>query len=138
MPTFQWDSSYSVDNAEIDQQHQRFFELIDELDSALMSGGASDVSGATRDSVEALRDYAQKHFADEERYMAELGYPDLRAHQFEHSRLARRISDFRDDLYAGRIVLGTEVAKTMADWVSGHILGSDKKYAAFAAGNASD
>lgn len=137
MPTFQWDSSYSVDHAEIDKQHQRFFELIDELDGALMSGGASEVSGATRASVEALREYSQQHFADEERYMAELGYPDLQTHQFEHSRLARRISDFRDDLYAGRIVLGTEVAKTMTDWLADHILGSDKKYAQFSARNPS-
>lgn len=138
MPLYEWDTSYSVDNAEIDEQHKRFFELLNQLDAILMSGDVDKVKRSARDAVEALGEYAALHFADEERYLEELGYPDLAAHQFEHARLVRQISGYRDDLFAGRVILSTTLLKTMAGWLTGHILVTDKKYAAFASDAARD
>jgi hemerythrin len=121
-----------VGNAAIDEQHEHFFELIDRLDGSLMTGDPLEMKRTTLESIDALADYAGLHFSDEERYLETIGYPDLAGHQFEHAALARRIREFRDDVHAGRLVLGTEVCKTMGDWITGHILGSDMKYAEFA------
>ncbi len=132
MPMFVWEPRYSVGNAEIDEQHQRFFDLIDRLDRSLMAGEPREMKRTSVECIDALAAYANVHFADEERFMEGIGFPALAAHQYEHAALVRRIREFRDDVHAGRLVLGTELVKTMGDWISGHILGSDMKYAEFA------
>jgi hemerythrin len=131
MPMFVWEPRYSVGNTAIDQQHEHFFELIDRLDRSLMSGDPRAMKRTTLDCIDALAEYAAVHFADEEGYMARIDYPDLALHQSEHAQLVRRIRGFRDDVHAGRLVLGSELGKTMGDWITGHILGSDMKYAEF-------
>jgi len=133
VPLFEWDDSYSVNNAKIDEQHQRFFEIINELDDAMMSGGRRASQRAMTESIQALEEYAVFHFDDEERYMEALGYPDQVVHHQEHARLVDRIGQYRYKTATGKIVLNSELVKTMANWITGHIMNSDKKYAAFAA-----
>lgn len=66
MQLFQWNSSYSVGFAEIDNQHKRWFQLAHELHSAVVTGKGREKLGQVLASFAA---YTKGHFATEERLM---------------------------------------------------------------------
>jgi len=66
MPTFRWNERYSVNIALLDRQHQRLFDIFNELNAALAVGRG----GTVMDSVLCrLTDYVKTHFVAEEALM---------------------------------------------------------------------
>lgn len=59
---FQWNGNYSLQVAQLDQQHQTLFQTIDELQEALPVGHGKDLRGKI---LQKLMDYTKSHFAAE-------------------------------------------------------------------------
>ena len=62
-----WNPTYSVQNAEIDQQHQKLLALLGELETAMLEGRGAEILGNTLDQVLEYTDY---HFSTEEGLMS--------------------------------------------------------------------
>ena len=126
MPRVIWDESFSVDVAEIDKQHKRWIEIINELHETLLGGeGVRDVTIKTlRDMI----DYVGYHFAFEEEYMQKNSFVDYPAHKAMHDDFVARIDKLYQDEMAGEMVLNTQVMKMLVSWLQNHILSEDKKY----------
>ena len=58
-PSSSWKTSYSINIADIDTQHQRLVDLIDELNAAMKLGRGRDVIGQVLSRVLA---YTRLHF----------------------------------------------------------------------------
>ena len=125
MPLITWKDSYSVGNANIDGQHRRLMDLVNELHEAMRTGQANSVLGAILDQ---LVTYTHTHFAFEERVMAVSGYPGLAEHKKQHAELAERVAGLVAEWKTGRIALSMHVSNFLRQWLDSHILGSDKKY----------
>jgi len=69
-----------------------------------------------------------KHFAHEEQYFARLGYPDSAAHIAEHDLLKKQVGDFVKKFNAGQATVNAELMNFLRNWLTSHIMGSDKKY----------
>ena len=80
-----WDDSYSVNNADIDAQHKKWIEIHNKLDHILLNGSNNEVSNAVVDTIQAMQEYVNYHFRQEEQYMKEINYPDLVAHRRLHT-----------------------------------------------------
>ena len=124
----EWDQRYSVDIAEIDRQHRKLFDLLNELYAAMQEGQADQVVGKVLDRVV---DYTVLHFAHEERLFTQYGYPGAAAHRDEHAQLTAQAKGLAERLKSGKGDVPVSTLKFLCDWLSRHILGSDKGYAAF-------
>ncbi|MCP4353146.1 MAG: hemerythrin family protein [Desulfobacterales bacterium] len=128
MPLIQWDDSLNVNVAEIDRQHQRLVEMINDLDDAMRQGKGKDVLGKIIDGLIA---YAATHFRTEERYFDLFGYPEANNHKKEHSEFVKKISEFKDGFEKGKLGLSIQVMNFLRDWLQKHIKEVDKKYGPF-------
>ena len=128
MSMFEWDQRYSVEIAEIDRQHQRLFELLNELYAAMQDGHANEVVGKV---LERVVDYTVYHFAFEEKLFAQYGYPEDAAHRAEHAQLTSQAKALAERLRHGQGDVPLATLKLLYDWLARHILGSDKRYAPF-------
>ncbi len=75
-----WTPALAVGVPEIDAQHQELFRRAERLITALRTGDRGEVEPLVR----YLAAYAVEHFAAEERYMREIGYPGLDGHRAVH------------------------------------------------------
>ena len=132
MSLITWNDSYSVNIREIDRQHMKLVQIINELNEAMLEGKANDVLAKI---VRELVSYTKTHFSKEEGYMERYGYPDVSAHKLQHSAFVNKISDLSDDFESGRLGVSIDLMKFLKDWILKHIKGTDMKYVPFLVGN---
>ncbi len=113
MPTsLQWSPALAVGVPEIDAQHQELFRRAERLITALRAGDRGEVEPLVR----YLTDYVVEHFAAEERYMREIGYPGLEGHRAAHDAFREDLAEMLADYQRkGPTPL---VALTMHNWLS--------------------
>ena len=128
MELFTWSDKYSVNIKDIDNQHKNLISIINELYSAMSLGKGRDVLGKT---LQALIVYTRTHFAAEERLMNIHGYQEYSMHKPEHEKFIEHIFDFQKRFQEGNTIISIELMYFLKDWLSNHILVSDKKYSPF-------
>ncbi|MBU2491561.1 MAG: bacteriohemerythrin [Bacteroidetes bacterium] len=128
MALFQWNNSFSVNNSEIDKQHQKLVELVNSLHDAMSQGKSKDVLGKIFND---LIIYTKSHFKSEENLMLNKNYPDYTAHRLEHQKLTNQVIKLKAEFDAGKVVISIELLNFLKDWLKKHILETDKKYMPF-------
>ena len=128
MSFIQWNANLSVGVGEIDRQHQQLVKLINDLDDAMSRGEGKTIVGQI---VGSLLRYAQSHFATEETYFKQFGYPETAIHVREHVDFCNRAAEFKRDFDSGRIGLSLSVMNFLGGWLTNHIKGMDQKYSPF-------
>jgi len=128
MPLINWTNDFSVNVAEIDQQHKKLVGMINELHDAMRAGKGKDIIGSI---INNLIDYARVHFGTEEKYFAQFGYPETEVHKMEHAGFIKKTLDFNNGFKQGKIGLTIEVMNFLSDWLKNHILKTDKRYSKF-------
>lgn len=123
-----WSESFSVGHPGIDAQHKKLVSLLNELCAAMGSGRSSAVLGTI---LEQLVNYTKEHFLAEEAVMKECAFPGFVAHKAEHDALAGKILKLQAELRAGTVGISIELLDFLKEWLTHHILESDKKYAPF-------
>lgn len=127
-----WDPALALGHPEIDAQHQEIFRRFAALVAAMESGSPGDVGAL----FEFLGGYAARHFAAEERVMAEVRYPGVNVHAAAHARFVRELAELRA-LYEGSGASSGVVVKArtwIEDWLRAHIMGVDQGLARFLLG----
>ena len=128
MALIKWDDSFSVKVAEIDKQHQKLIDMINELNDAMKQGKGKDILGKI---IKGLVQYTATHFKTEEDYFKQFNYPHADTHKKEHDAFVKKVSEFKDEFEKGNISLTIEVMKFLSDWLRNHIKGTDKHYSRF-------
>ncbi len=125
---FKWQSGYSVNIRQFDEQHKTIITLINKLYEAMAAGKGQSV---LEKIFSELIQYAATHFADEERLMQEHGFPGFMDHKREHDELRQKVLDLQERHRQGSIALSLKVSTFLQNWLTEHILGTDKKYSSF-------
>ena len=128
MALINWNDSMSVRIQEIDKQHQRLIELVNRLHEAMKTGKGNAAIGPI---LSDLLNYTQFHFSTEEKYFEKYKYPEYFRHKTEHDELTQKTKELAASYKEGKISITIEVMNFLKDWLSTHILGSDKKYSTF-------
>lgn len=84
-----WSDSFSVHNQLIDEQHKKLFELAHKAYSA---GNKHTTRENIKEILSEFFQYMNVHFADEESYMEEIGYPEIEAHKELHKHIIKELS----------------------------------------------
>jgi hemerythrin len=127
--TLQWTQALATGIAEIDEQHQELFRRIDRLLDASLAGDPAEVTRM----LGFLREYVDRHFAAEERFMEEQRYPGLASHRAEHVVLVEkvRLIDVEHRANGTDPATATSMHRLLSDWLRTHIGLSDASMASF-------
>lgn len=125
MPRIVWDEKYDVKVARINKEHQTLFDLINELNDAMMEGKGQDIIG---DTIEGLRNYAKFHFGTEEALMRQTSYHDYEQHKYQHDKFIEKVEEFKDKHNKKVVLISLDVMKFLVDWLINHIMKIDKAY----------
>ena len=132
MPTIQWEDSYSVNHSEIDEQHQKWIAIFNDMHTVMLYGSPDKLDAAGRKALQEMVDYAKYHFAFEEDYMKLVGFPTIVEHCRLHKDFDNLIYNYNQEVTENRgLVLNTEILKVLKKWLLNHILVEDKKYSEF-------
>jgi hemerythrin len=128
VPFIEWTAQYRVNVAQIDEQHQRLVQMLNDLYDAMVERRSA---AGVREAIDRMNAYARDHFSVEEKHMAELGYPDRQQHLTQHARFTRKTQELQERVASGKLVLSLEVIGYLRDWLTNHILHTDKRLGAF-------
>ncbi len=126
MVRIQWKDRYNIAYKDIDEQHRRLLDILNELGE--LQGAQVDPERVAQ-AFRSLCDYALTHFATEERYLTAAEYPDLEAHKAEHAQFIHDLLSLDQSLEPGDPALAQAAYAFVKDWYLEHIIRSDQAYA---------
>lgn len=123
---FVWDDNCKTGIAEIDQDHKRLIDLINDLYEAMQDGSG----GALLLPIfSALRNYTETHFTKEERFMVECDAPEQEAHFREHKQMMAKLADLESRHRKGEAAISLQTLTFLRDWLKNHICVVDQAMA---------
>jgi hemerythrin len=125
MSIMKWSDDLSVQVKEIDQQHHRLIDLINNLHEAMLAKQGKQVVSKIIDELAA---YTVYHFQAEEKYMQQFKYVSYSTHKRQHEGFVQEVEKFQKEFEAGKLGLSLEIMTFLRDWVTNHIKGTDKQY----------
>jgi len=128
MSKLHWNPCLETGIEEIDWEHHRVLNIANRLLDAVARGRGEM---AVRPVVRDLTRHVEEHFGHEEKYMREMGYPDLDAHMAEHRKMEQSLAGFAASLDSDTPPGARELGDLMSAWLLDHILKVDMKYAAY-------
>jgi hemerythrin-like metal-binding protein len=128
MPLITWENKFSVGVKELDNQHKKLIELINELYDSMRAGHGKDV---LKQILNDLLEYTKYHFDTEEKYFIKYNYYGKTEHMKEHAELKEKVMDLKQKVDGGKAVISNEILQFLKNWLSTHIMESDKRYSSF-------
>ncbi len=120
-----WCDDFSVQVPEIDAQHKKLVDMINDLGSAMAMGQGGDVLS---NIMARLGNYVVEHFAFEEDLIRQAGYPDLENHIKIHASVVTKFTALAEKVQNGHPTASSETLAFLQDWLVNHIQKVDKKY----------
>lgn len=128
MEKIEWTQALSVGVAEIDEQHQKLFSIIQQLRQA--PGEELDKKSLLT-VLSELVDYSDYHFRTEDNYMIDNSYPLFMSHRKEHLAFIKKTGEFIAALQKDETALPEDILGYLCNWWEQHIVNSDLKYARY-------
>ncbi len=125
MPFIEWNDTFSVGIEEIDNQHKKLIELINQLHEAVKDRKTAEVLDGI---LNELAEYTVYHFKTEEDYFEEFNYPETELHKKEHGMFVAKVIGYIDDNKTGKLLISLKVLNFLSYWLINHIGESDQKY----------
>ncbi len=125
----EWSTGYSVGDSNVDAQHKRLFDSINQL--ADLANQKDDNKAKRFSDVSNmllfLKNYSYLHFRDEEKAMAEIKYLGLEYHKLLHQSFTENVNQTYNEFFINKEIDLDQLLKTLKDWLTNHILQEDMK-----------
>lgn len=115
MSLLSWDGSLTLGHPRIDATHAEFVERVNALEAAV------ETRVAVPAALEALTEHLVGHFAQEERWLVELGAEPQNCHYFQHLAVLNVMREVQR-LYAAEADIGLvqRLVVEIAAWFDAH------------------
>ena len=121
--SLEWGDAWLTGHAEIDRDHQRLVELVNDLSHAMLSGeGHTETAGI----LSKLVTYTREHFAREEAIWRTGKLSSQVEHQQTHAKLVDQVETFQRDFLAGKASLTSDLMAFLREWLIDHVFKVDK------------
>jgi len=124
---FKWKKEYTIFVKEMDEQHKKLFEMINDLCKIAELHEES----LFIQNLDVFISDARTHFDAEEKLMKEYEYPDTDVQVLAHKKLLEDLALFRTRCKNGNLVGISECTDFLKNWFVSHTLVEDKKYGPF-------
>lgn len=128
MAFFEWEDRYRLGVDALDRQHERLVRRVNDFYEGMRAGEGREMLGETLD---ALLAYADTHFQTEEGLMVLHGYPDRAEHCRIHRRMREHVFALKARFDAGHLTSPVRIGNFLKNWLSKHILETDKRMQPF-------
>jgi len=128
MAFLEWNVKYSLGIDEIDEQHQKLFDLVNRLHTAVVEGAEQSTLGEILDE---LIDYTIDHFNTEEKLFKENNFPEYKEHKQQHDDLTAQVVELQTKFREEIATISFDVLDFLGEWLTKHTIDSDQKYALF-------
>jgi hemerythrin-like metal-binding protein len=125
MPLLKWIPGYSVNDEDLDKDHQRLFCLLNTVYENVME---SPEVNCIHPIVEELSEYTRYHFSTEEQHMREKGFHELDDHIAKHREFAHAVDTLRSRSHDNDLDVARDLIIVLGEWLLGHVLKDDMKY----------
>jgi hemerythrin-like metal-binding protein len=123
-----WTDKLSLGIKEIDNQHKKWIDIINQLNEAMRSGKSKEV---LEDVFKQLIDYTDFHFKTEEQLFEKYGYPEKLSHKMVHQKMVNEVKNYYNDFKSGKLTVSLNLMQLLSNWLLDHIQKVDKNYAPF-------
>lgn len=125
----EWHKKYETGNEEVDNEHKEIFALVKKVINAAFDSQEEKIET----TIDFLADYTIRHFAHEERIMEESNYPDTDIHKKQHQDFVKDVVALKERVMveSDSRKSSIEVNNVIVDWLTAHVLGSDKVMAEY-------
>ena len=113
MSILAWNTTLVLDNPVMDATHVEFVALLNAVGAA--------PPGELYDALDAFVEHTAQHFAEEERWMRESGFPPLGCHQNQHRMVLDVAREVLQRVAKGETNLGQPLAAAIAEWFGDHV-----------------
>ena len=127
MTTIEWKTAYSVGVEQLDEQHHKLLQLINDLSLENPDADAKQCFVVLNELVQ----YVQLHFSTEENLMKEHGYSELSSHHQEHEVFTEKLFEMHQEMCASGGKTFSDLTHYLKDWYISHVLGTDQGYKNF-------
>ena len=125
MALFAWDNSYSVGVQDLDLQHKKLVDTLNQLHQDMLNRHSREETGVL---LNQLATYTVDHFITEERYFARTQYPKMGEHKRQHAELTAQVKDYITRYNRGEISLDIHLLDFLCKWLMNHILREVMEY----------
>ena len=124
-----WTEAMSVGVKVLDEDHMKLVALINELHEEILAGHSKRI---VEDVIDRMVEYTIYHFRREEKLFTDAGFPASAEHKDEHDRLSRRARHLQSRFQNGQSAqLSLDAMIFLRNWLTVHIMESDKEYAPY-------
>jgi hemerythrin-like metal-binding protein len=126
-PFLEWDDALTLGDENIDRQHKRLVEIINQLHSHLDD---PDRDAQVMKCLTSMYLHAKEHFFDEEAFMDRVGYPDKEHHAALHRDFVQRTNTLTDTCLLDAVPCEALLA-FLVGWFREHVACEDAKLIAY-------
>ncbi|MFA7330700.1 MAG: bacteriohemerythrin [Candidatus Delongbacteria bacterium] len=131
MAFLDWNASLETGVPEMDRQHRRLVDLLNQLHAAMKAGrGAEQVQTI----LSGLVAYTNTHFQAEETLLRQKGWIGLNRHLILHADLLKQLNGYVSAFQQNQRISTLELADFLKSWLSKHIMQEDQQYGKALAG----
>lgn len=131
MEIIKWRDTFETGIGQMDDQHRRLIQLINQLYGILKAKDGFDAIDAI---LQEMADYAKTHLRDEEKLLAEHEYPGLEPHRQVHRNYFVKMDELREAMNRDRQAATQEIYLFLRQWWINHIVEEDKRYGEYLRG----
>ena len=128
---FDFSEKYMTGIELVDDEHRHLFEIIKETNDVINATYLHDKYDEIMRLLAELKDYTESHFHDEEELMLRINYPHINSQKHAHSAFIEKLVNINlselDNIDDNQDEYLNELITFLLQWLSNHILGSDKK-----------
>ena len=128
-----WKDVYSIGDDTIDEQHRGLFAYVENLIRTLMEDDLAEEAYQAHISMSLayMKNYAVKHFADEEAYAIEIGFADAAAHKEMHEAFKLDVAAYEAELVESEFDKRAvkKFLTFVLEWLIHHVGYEDRKLA---------
>lgn len=128
MTLFSWKPEYSVNEAELDEHHQKLFSVLNTVYENVMNSEELDF---ILPKIDELSTCTKSHFSAEERYMLENGFPGIADHIAKHREFTHKLDTLRTRYHNNNLEVSKELIVVLGEWLLCHVLKEDRNYSEF-------
>lgn len=112
MTVLEWSEEFRIDDGPMDQIHLEFIDALNALAAAEGPAGLH--------ALDALIAHTERHFAEEEAWMAACEFPRIYCHTTQHASVLQVAREVRERILKGEANLGPLLATAIGEWFRDH------------------
>jgi len=120
-----WNSTYELGIKEVDEQHMKLVDIINDFYNAFATAQAHEKIGGI---IDELVNYTVFHFTSEEEIFSNSNYPDTEKHKEKHKEFVDEMKRYHQEVKDGNMTTTYDLMTFLRDWLIKHIMGTDRTY----------